>query len=127
MRLLFVHLTVAFFVLAASAAVAQEARFALNSGDVLEISVWGDENLTRQVLIRPDGRISFPLVGDIQAAGLSVDELRSVLEEKMDEYIHGAPVTVMLVEPRGFRVSVLGKVQKSGVFSMDGPMYVLQA
>ncbi|MDO4767029.1 MAG: polysaccharide biosynthesis/export family protein [Pseudomonadota bacterium] len=127
MRLLFVHLTVAFFVLAASAAVAQEARFALNSGDVLEISVWGDENLTRQVLIRPDGRISFPLVGDIQAAGLSVDELRNVLEEKMDEYIHGAPVAVMLVEPRGFRVSVLGKVQKSGVFPMDGPMYVLQA
>ena len=74
-----------------------------------------------------DGRISFPLVGDIQAAGLSVDELRSVLEEKMDEYIHGAPVTVMLVEPRGFRVSVFGKVQKSGVFPMDGPMYVLQA
>ena len=59
MRLLFVHLTVAFFVLAASAAVAQEARFALNSRDVLELSVWGDENLTRQVLVRPDGRISF--------------------------------------------------------------------
>lgn len=127
MRLLSARLLIAIFFLSASTAVAQGPQFALNSGDLLEISVWGDENLTRNVLVRPDGKISFPLVGDIQAAGLSVDNLRGILEEKISEYIHGAPVTVMLVEARSSRVSVLGKVQKAGIFPMNGPMYVLQA
>jgi polysaccharide export outer membrane protein len=101
--------------------------FPLGSGDVLEVSVWGDANLVRKVLVRPDGRISFPLVGDMQAAGRSVEDLRSELEKKIGEFITGTPVTVMLVEARSIRVSVVGKVQKPGVFPMDGPMTVLQA
>ena len=101
--------------------------FPLGSGDVLEISVWGDESLVRKVLVRPDGKISFPLVGDMQAAGVSIDDLRTELETKIGEYIHGAPVTVMLIESRSAKVSEVGKVQKPGVFPMDGPMSVLQA
>lgn len=122
-----VRLAIVIIFLSASVATAQEPNFVLNSGDVLEISVWGDDVLQRKVLVRPDGKISFPLVGDIQAAGLSVDDLRAGLEDKISEYIHGAPVTVMLAEARSSRVSVLGKVQKPGIFPMDGPMYVLQA
>lgn len=101
--------------------------FVLGSGDILEISVWGDESLTRKVLVRPDGRISFPLVGDMAAAGRSVEDLRADLEARINEYVHGVPVTVMLLEARSARVSVVGKVQKPGVFPMDGPMSVLQA
>ncbi len=116
-----------FLLFSASAHASQGASFPLGSGDVLEISVWGDESLVRKVLVRPDGMISFPLVGDMQAAGVSVDELRAGLEAKIDEYIHGAPVTVMLLESRSPRVSVVGKVQKPGMYPMDGPMYVLHA
>lgn len=121
------RLSVVFFLLCVPVHAAQGTVFPLGSGDVLEISVWGDESLARKVLVRPDGKISFPLVGDMQAAGVGVDELRAELETRIGEYIHGAPVTVMLIESRSPKVSVVGKVQKPGVFPMDGPMYVLQA
>lgn len=111
----------------AAASAGQAPAFPLGSGDVLEISVWGDESLARKVLVRPDGKISFPLVGDMQAAGVSVEDLRAELEARIGEYIHGAPVTVMLIEARSPKVSVVGKVQKPGVFPMDGPVSVLQA
>ncbi|MBE1427111.1 polysaccharide export outer membrane protein [Desulfomicrobium macestii] len=124
---LFMRFGILFFLLCVPAQAGQGAAFPLGSGDVLEISVWGDESLARKVLVRPDGKISFPLVGDMQAAGVGVDELRAGLETRIGEYIHGAPVTVMLIESRSPKVSVVGKVQKPGVFPMDGPMYVLQA
>lgn len=120
------RLSLALLLLAPVAALAAQP-FPLGSGDVLEVSVWGDESMARKVLVRPDGRISFPLLGDMQAAGRSVEDLRAEMESKIGEYIHGAPVTVMLLEARSARVSVVGKVQKPGVFPMDGPMSVLQA
>jgi polysaccharide export outer membrane protein len=125
---LFMRLSVfTLFLFSTSAHAGQLANFPLGCGDVLEISVWGDESLVRKVLVRPDGKISFPLVGDMQAAGVTVEALRASLEEKIGEFIHGAPVTVMMIESRSARVSVVGKVAKPGVFPMDGPMYVLQA
>jgi len=123
----FMRASILFFLFCATASAGQSPTFPLGSGDVLEISVWGDESLARKVLVRPDGKISFPLVGDMQAAGVSVDDLRAELEARIGEYIHGAPVTVMLIESRSPKVSVVGKVQKPGVFPMDGPMSVLQA
>lgn len=124
---LFLCSAVVFVLLSVSAFADQGGRFPLGSGDVLEVSVWGDETMARKVLVRPDGKISFPLVGDMQAAGRSVEDLRAELETKIGEFIHGAPVTVILIESRSARVSVVGKVAKPGVFPMDGPMYVLQA
>lgn len=106
---------------------AQIGKFPLGCGDTLEITVWGDESLSRKVLVRPDGKISFPLVGDLTAAGVEVEALRQTLQTKISEFIHEAPVTVMLMEARSARVSVVGKVNKPGVFPMDGPMSVLQA
>ncbi|ACU90663.1 polysaccharide biosynthesis/export family protein [Desulfomicrobium baculatum] len=123
----FMRVSILFFLFCATAHASQSPTFPLGSGDVLEISVWGDESLARKVLVRPDGKISFPLVGDMQAAGVSVEDLRTELETRIGEYIHGAPVTVMLIESRSSKVSVVGKVQKPGVFPMDGPMSVLQA
>jgi polysaccharide export outer membrane protein len=123
----FMRASILFFLFCVPVHASQGATFPLGSGDVLEISVWGDESLARKVLVRPDGKISFPLVGDMQAAGVSVENLRAELETRIGEYIHGAPVTVMLIESRSSKVSVVGKVQKSGVFPMDGPMSVLQA
>jgi len=129
MRFFFMRFGIAFFLLfsASANAATPTAGFPLGCGDVLEVSVWGDESLVRKVLVRPDGRISFPLVGDMQAAGVTVEELRTGLETRIGEFIHGAPVTVMLIESRSARVSVVGKVNKPGMYPMDGPMYVLQA
>ena len=93
-----------FLLFSASAHASQGASFPLGSGDVLEISVWGDESRVRKVLVRPDGMISFPLVGDMQAAGVSVDELRAGLEmqtlnRKLDEHVLSLLVSRIPVLP----------------------------
>ena len=75
----------------------QLTPFCLGPEDVLEISVWKDEALTRKVLVRPDGKISFPLIGDIQAQGRTVEELRQAVKNKMKAFVPDASVSVILV------------------------------
>lgn len=102
--------------------------FTLGAGDVLEVSVWGDESLTRpNVIVRPDGKISFPLVGDMQAAGKSVEELRKEVETRIGEYVSDAPVTIMLQQLGSPQVFIVGKVNRPGVYLMSGQTTVLQA
>lgn len=101
--------------------------FNLGPGDVLAISVWRDEELNRQVLVRPDGMISFPLIGDIVAAGKTVDELRQEIEEKIVEYVPDTKVTVMLIELASPKVFVVGQVNQPGMFIMTGDTTVMQA
>jgi len=100
--------------------------FALGPEDILEISVWKDEALTKQVVVRPDGWISFPLIGDIQAAGRTVEELRQEIQARIKKYIPDAPVTVMVMHVGSPKVYVVGKVSKPGVYVMGEPMRVLQ-
>ena len=103
-------------------------QYTLGYGDVLEISVWGDETLSRQgVIIRPDGKISFPLVGELQAAGRTVEELRSDLESRITEYVSDAPVTIMVQELVSNTIYVVGKVNRPGAYAMAGHLTVLQA
>lgn len=102
--------------------------FTLGAGDVLEVSVWGDESLTRpNVIIRPDGKISFPLVGDLQAAGKTVEQLRKEFETRIGEYVSDAPVTIMLQQLGSTQVYIVGKVNRPGAYLMSGQMMVLQA
>jgi len=100
--------------------------FALGPEDILEISVWKDEALTKQVVVRPDGWISFPLIGDIQAAGRTVEELRQEIQTRIKSYIPDAPVTVMVIKVGSPKVYVVGKVAKPGVYIMGEPMRVMQ-
>jgi polysaccharide export outer membrane protein len=100
--------------------------FALGPEDILEISVWKDEALTKQVVVRPDGWISFPLIGDIQAADRSVEELRQEIQTRIKAYIPDAPVTVMVMQVGSPKVFVVGKVAKPGVYIMGEPMRVMQ-
>lgn len=105
-----------------------KTTFVLGAGDVLEITVWGDESLSRPaVTVRPDGNVSFPLIGDIEAAGKTIGELRNEIEGKMQEYVSGAPVTVVLQQLGSTQVYVVGKVNRAGVYMMVGKMTVLQA
>ena len=111
-----------------SAQAGSVSTFTLGAGDVLEVSVWGDESLTRpNVIVRPDGKISFPLVGDLQAAGKTVEQLRKEFETRISEYVSDAPVTIMLQQLGSAQVYIVGKVTRPGMYLMTGPITVLQA
>ena len=82
--------------------------------DVLAISVWKNGDLTRSVPVRPDGKISLPLLNDVQAAGLTALELRDVLTQKLGAYMPGPEVSVIVSEIRSFKVSVIGEINRPG-------------
>ncbi|HEY2679124.1 MAG TPA: polysaccharide biosynthesis/export family protein [Steroidobacteraceae bacterium] len=101
--------------------------YKLQPGDVLQVVVWKETELQSEALIRPDGGISFPLAGDVIAAGLTTAELRSELETRVRKLIPDAVVTVSVKAPNGNRVFVIGKVNRPGDFPLLRPTDVLQA
>lgn len=111
----------------AACVAASEASYELQAGDVISVAVYQEENLSREVLIRPDGGMSYPLVGDIQAAGRSPLELKTELEASLSEFIPDASVTVSVLQSNGNRVFVLGKVGKPGAYPIFRPLDVMQA
>src|SRR5258706_12656130 len=86
------------------------AGYRLGPEDVLEIDVWSRPELSRKVPVRPDGRISLPLLNDVQTSGLTPMELRDILLAKLAEHGTAPEVSVIATEIRTFRVSVLGEV-----------------
>jgi polysaccharide export outer membrane protein len=129
---LFASLLAAVAGLAALPASAQEPpadrnAYAVQPGDLLEISVWKEDYLERDVLVRPDGGITFPLAGDVDAAGRSVTRIQEDVAAKLARYIPEPVVTVSVKEIRGNRIFVLGQVQKPGVFVMNPRVDVMQA
>jgi polysaccharide biosynthesis/export protein len=101
--------------------------YILQPGDDLQVSVWKETDLTAEIFIRPDGGISFPLAGDLPAAGLTVAELTAALEARVRRYEPDAVVTVMVRAAIGNRVYVIGKVNKPGDFALNRPIDVMQA
>ena len=85
---------------------------------MLFVSVWKEDDLQRQLLVRPDGGISFPLVGDLDASNKSVDSLRTEITRKLEKFIPDVQVDVALQELNGNVVYVVGKVNRPGVFSI---------
>jgi polysaccharide biosynthesis/export protein len=111
---------------AVSVCIADDASYVLGPGDVLEISVWKDESLSRKVIIPPDGVVSFPLVGDININQMTVTILRETIRKKLSEYIPDATVTVMLSQINSLTAYVVGKVNKPGQFPIDLKTTVMQ-
>jgi len=101
--------------------------YRIQPGDMLEVSVWKEESLLRQVLVRPDGGLSFPLVGNVQAAGKSIPELQSLITEKLTKYIPDPVVTVAIQKLDGNKVYVIGQVVRPGEFVANRYMDVVQA
>lgn len=101
--------------------------YQLGPEDVLLISVWKDEHLTREVVVRPDGLISFPLVGDVPAEGRTVEELRLDLAKRLIKYIPAVNLTVAVIKPLSYKVYVVGRVTKPGEFLVGHYTDVLQA
>ncbi len=103
------------------------ASYALQPGDILAISVWREEGLTGEYLVRPDGGLSFPLAGEIETTGKTVPQIQEVLAERLAKYIPDPVVTVSLRSPQGYRVYVIGKVLRPGDFPIVRPVDVTQA
>lgn len=125
-------LVTAIGLLVMGSAMAQEDRqtrtpYTINPGDLLEISVWKELDLQRQVLIRPDGSFSFPLCGDIVAEGRTVEEIRQELTFRLQTYIPNLVVTVTVAEIHGNKIYVIGQVKTPGVFVVNPRVDVIQA
>jgi polysaccharide export outer membrane protein len=108
-----------------SPAVATE--YTLGPGDKLRIEVYKDPQLSQSVQIRPDGKITLPLVGDVEASGRTSLELRSDLAASLREYLTNPEVTVIVVEAVASQVFIMGEVTKVGSVTMNGPTTILQA
>jgi polysaccharide export outer membrane protein len=101
--------------------------YQIQPGDVLQISVWREEDLKLEVLVRPDGGFSFPLAGDMTALGKTVEDLRKEIADRLVRYIPDLVVTVAVKEINGNKVYVIGQVNKPGVFVMNPRVDVMQA
>lgn len=103
------------------------AAYPLQEGDVLEISVWKEEGLSREITVAPDGTLAFPLVGQIKAKGLSLAQLQTDLGARLSAYIPQPSVSIILKSAAGSKIYVIGKVNRPGGFPLLGPIDVLQA
>lgn len=102
-------------------------EYRIGAEDILQISVWKEPELLREVLVRPDGGITFPLAGDVVAAGKTPAELREEITQRIQKYIPDAVVTVSVTKLSGFRIYVIGKVKTPGQFVIGRYVNVLQA
>lgn len=101
--------------------------YELGPEDVLDISVWKEEELSKQVVVRPDGGISFPLAGNISVAGKTVDEVQDMLTERIVKYVPGAVVSVSVIKVAAYKVYVTGKVNNPGEYVLGSYVSVLKA
>lgn len=102
-------------------------RFAIGVEDQLRIIVWGEPELSLTVSVRPDGKITVPLIHDVEAAGETPEELRLVITERLGKFIRSPNVTVIVEQINSFRVFFLGEVETRGVQQLNRPTRVLQA
>jgi polysaccharide export outer membrane protein len=118
--------------LATVAAQADDSLYRINGGDTLHVSVYGEKDLDRDVAVEPDGGIAFPLVGNMNAKGLTLSELQKKIAEalrngNMLPNVTDAEVTVSLVRSTGNSFSVIGQVKQPGTFVTDTQVDVMQA
>ena len=101
--------------------------YRLRQGDTVMLSVWREDTLQRQVIVLPDGSITFPLIGRVEVAGLSTPEVEKRIALKLKEYFPEPVVTVVIIAIDGHRAYVTGKVLRPGPLTISGPITVLQA
>jgi polysaccharide export outer membrane protein len=112
---------------AAAATVIDTSKdYRIGPEDVLDVLVWKQENLSRTVPVRPDGKVSLPLVNDIVAAGLTPSELRQQITERLTEYVPSPEVSVIVKEVHSVKVAVLGAVKMPGHYEVKSPATVLE-
>lgn len=105
----------------------EQTTYQIQPGDVLQISVWKETDLQAEVLVRPDGGISFPLAGDMHVEGSTIAEISQALGDRIKKYIPDPVVTVATKTIGGNHVYVVGKVNRPGEFPFSRPVDVMQA
>jgi polysaccharide biosynthesis/export protein len=104
----------------------EPADFVLGPEDVLSVNVWKEPDVSlHEIVVRPDGKISIPLAGEIQASGLTAMQLQDAITEKLKSFIASPNVTVSVVRVVSQSVSVVGQVSRPGSYPMGGPQTVL--
>jgi len=101
--------------------------YIIGAEDILYISVWQNDDLNQEVLVRPDGRISFPLIDEVEAEGLTIPQVDNQITEKLKEYIKYPQVSISIRRLGGKKVIVLGEVRYPGVYQVTGTESVLEA
>lgn len=104
-----------------------DEEYRLGAGDKLRVEVYHEPQLSQSLQVRPDGKITLPLVGDVEATGRTSIELRDSLASALKEYVTNPVVTVIVTDAIAAQVYVIGEVMKPGAQVMQGPMTVLQA
>lgn len=103
------------------------ATYLVGPGDVLEISIWKEPDLLRQIVVPPDGVISFTHAGKINIKGKTIDQIQTILEERLGKIIVDPIVTVFLISYSSNKIYVIGKVNRPGEFPVTGQVDVMQA
>lgn len=102
------------------------SEFLIGPEDVLVVTVWRNQELSKEVIVRPDGKISLPLIGDIAAAGLTAQDLSKQISDKLAEFMSTPTVSVQVKEINSYHVFVVGEVAKPGKFVLKSFASVLQ-
>jgi polysaccharide export outer membrane protein len=126
-RLVFVFCVSISIVFSTRASAEDPSAYHIGPADVLNIYVWKEPDLSRDVTVLPDGKITFPLIGEIQAQGRTVAELKKIITDKLKDYVTAPEVTVVVKDPLSQRIYVIGKVTTPGQLPLDPGMTVLQA
>lgn len=105
----------------------QESTYQLGPQDILAISVWKDEILSREVVVRPDGFISFPLIGEVLAEGRTVGSLEKEMNERLTKFVSDPRISIGVTEVNSFKIFVIGKVNSPGGFQIGQYTDVMQA
>lgn len=104
-----------------------QVDYVVQPGDMLDISVWKEKDLQKELMVRPDGGINFPLAGEISASGKTLEQLQKELASKLARYVPDPVVTVAVKQSLGNKIYVVGKVNKPGDFTSNRSIDVMQA
>ena len=135
LRVIFALMSLSFTVLSMAAdslpvapsATESRSVYRLQPGDVIDVSVWKETELQREILIRPDGGFTFPLAGEVDTTGKTVEDVRAVLADSLKKFVPAPVVTVAVKTIGGNRIYVLGKVNHAGEFPFSNSLDVMQA
>src|SRR5512136_45282 len=105
----------------------QDSSYKIGPNDILNIFVWKEAELTRDVTVMPDGKITYPLIGEITAQGMTASELKKVITDKLQNFVTAPEVTVIVKESRSQVIYAIGKLTKPGPYPLAPGMTVMQA
>jgi polysaccharide export outer membrane protein len=111
----------------AAKAATEPAGYTIGADDMLAVNVWKEPEISRTVLVRPDGNISLPLIGDLRANGRTPDQLRAEISQRLLGYLSDPEVTVIVQEARSQKFNILGEVERPGSYPLGKAMTVLDA